>query len=260
MNNKMIRTTICMALIVVFNTFLTAQERYYPITKIEDKEHVMSDAYWDIWTPEVQKQIDCDIEQYRKADCRMVLDDIDTSKPVEVSQLTHAFVFGAHIFNYNQLGNTEANNRYKELYGTLFNSATVAFYWRVFEPEPKHLRFKSEYQDTEEFWNECPDPQYQPHWRRPATDDVISFLKSKHVRIHGHTLVWGNRKWNHPDWLHDKMMTEKEKTRFLSMLKNKANLQNYKDGDDFTQEYKDMSAKELETVFPRFAKDRKSVV
>ena len=88
---------------------------------------VMSDKYWAIWNDEVQQKIDADIEKFRKADAT-----VEVAAPagaeVKVEQISHAFFFGAHIFNFNQLGKTEWNNRYKELYGTLFNSATVAFY------------------------------------------------------------------------------------------------------------------------------------
>ena len=90
----------------------------------------MSPEYWAIWTPEVTAKLKADIEKYRKAD---FADSVGAPAGVEVKveQISHAFFFGAHIFNYNQLGKTEWNNRYKELYGTLFNSATVAFYWRL---------------------------------------------------------------------------------------------------------------------------------
>ena len=110
---------------------------------------VMSDAYWKIWTPEALAKMDADIEKYRKADAS-----VDVAAPdgtdVAVEQMTHAFFFGAHIFNFNQLGTSERNARYKELYASqiapgksLFNSATVAFYWRAFERFPGKPRFEA---------------------------------------------------------------------------------------------------------------------
>ena len=62
-----------------------------------------------------------------------MLENIAKNSEVKIEQLSHEFKFGAHLFNYNQLGKTEYNERYKELYGTLFNSGTIAFYWRKFE-------------------------------------------------------------------------------------------------------------------------------
>ena len=110
---------------------------------------VMSEEYWKIWNDDVQKRIDVDIEKYRKADGAFALEGVPDGAEVQVEQLTHGFFFGAHIFNYGQLGKKEWNDRYKELYGTLFNSATVAFYWRTLEPYPYAPRFEERYEDTE---------------------------------------------------------------------------------------------------------------
>ncbi len=171
---------------------------------------VMSDAYWKIWNDEVQAKIDADIEKYRKADAA-----IDVAAPdgaeVKVEQVSHAFFFGAHIFNYNQLGKKEWNERYKELYGTLFNSATVAFYWKTLEPYQGEVRFKERYEDTEGFWNTCAHPKEQPHWRRPAVDPVINFCRSRGLRIHGHPLCWGNNTWMTPSWIWDEFCPKSEK-------------------------------------------------
>ena len=88
---------------------------------------VMSDKYWKIWNDQVQAKIDADIERNRKADCEVKIggegeEVVTNGTIVTVEQLDHAFFFGAHIFNFNQLGKKEWNDRYKELYGTLFNS------------------------------------------------------------------------------------------------------------------------------------------
>jgi len=171
---------------------------------------VMSDRYWAIWNDDVQAKISADIEKYRKADAEIAVE-APADAEVTVEQISHAFFFGAHIFNFNQLGKTEWNNRYKELYGTLFNSATVAFYWRTLEPYPYANRFEERYEDTENFWNNCPQPKDQPHWRRPAPDPVISHLKTRGCRIHGHPLIWGNNEWHTPTWLWDDFCPESEK-------------------------------------------------
>ena len=138
----------------------------------------MSDAYWSIWNDDVQRRIDADIEHYRKVDASVEIAASDGTE-VKVEQISHAFFFGAHIFNFNQLGKKEWNERYKELYGTLFNSATVAFYWKTLEPYHGQVRFQETYADTEGFWNACPQPKEQPHWRRPPPDPVIAFLKAR---------------------------------------------------------------------------------
>lgn len=166
---------------------------------------VMSAAYLAHWNDEEQARIDADIEKHRKADAALTLANLPPGTLVEVEQTSHAFVFGAHIFNFDQLGSDELNARYKELYGTLFNSATIPFYWRTFEPEEGHPRFEAEYRDTADFWNSVQEPKRQPHWRRPATDPLVEFCESKDIRLHGHTLVWGNYRWHLPDWLVEKI-------------------------------------------------------
>ena len=170
----------------------------------------MSEAYWRVWNAAEQERMDADIERYRKADGTFAVDAPEGTE-VTVEQIDHAFFFGAHIFNFNQLGKKEWNDRYKELYGTLFNSATVAFYWRTLEQRPYAPRFEERYEDTENFWNSCPQPKEQAHWRRPAPDPVIDFLKTRRVRIHGHPLVWGNFAWQLPTWLWDDFCPEAEK-------------------------------------------------
>ena len=177
---------------------------------------VMSEKYWSYWNEAVQAKIDADIEKYRKADIEVKIggegeDAVPVGTEVKVEQISSAFFFGAHIFNFNQLGKKEWNDRYKALYGTLFNSATVAFYWRTLETYPYAPRFAERYEDTENFWNSCPQPKDQAHWRRPAPDSVIEFLKSRGCRIHGHPLVWGNNEWQTPTWLWESFCPDEEK-------------------------------------------------
>lgn len=174
---------------------------------------VMSARYYEIWNDDVQKEIDARIEKYRKADASVTLQNVKPGTDVRVEQITHEFIFGAHIFNFRQLGTCERNARYENLYGTLFNSATVAFYWKKFELEPDKPRFATEERDTEAFWNQCADPKSQPHWRRPASDQCVEFCETKGIRIHGHPMVWGNRTWQHPDWIWHNYALPEEKAK-----------------------------------------------
>lgn len=181
---------------------------------------VMSEAYWKLWNPEVQARIDRDIEAHRKADYTLTLPKgVAAGSEVKVEQLSHDFIFGAHIFNFNQLGTSERNRKYKELYGTLFNSATIAFYWKKFELEFGKPRFAASEWDSEEYWNRAQDPNNEPHWRRPASDPVVAFCESKGIRLHGHTITWGNRRWQHPEWLLEKVCPADEREKLLGLGK-----------------------------------------
>ncbi len=161
----------------------------------------MSPEYRAIWNDKIQAEIDARIEKYRKADAEIKLSNVKPGTEVRIEQTGHQFLFGAHIFNFNQLGSTEVNNRYKAVYGTLFNSATIAFYWKKFEPTPGKPRFKTAYEDTEEYWNKVKEPKKETHWRRPSSDQVVEFCESKGLQMNGHTIIWGNRVWQHPEWL-----------------------------------------------------------
>ena len=161
----------------------------------------MSQGYWDLWNDDDQGQIDADIEKYRKADASWALDGVKAGDKVKVEQISSSFYFGAHIFNYDQLGTDERNEKYKALYGDLFNSATIAFYWKTLEPVEGHPRYDGEYRDTAAFWNACKNPKLEPHWRRPAPGPVVDFCQSKGIRLHGHPLVWGSNKSMYPHWI-----------------------------------------------------------
>ncbi len=200
---------------------LLVSGRYSKAGTSAETDQAMSSAYWDLWNPEVQTRIDRDIEKYRKADALLEIEGLAAGTEVKIEQISHDFIFGAHIFNFNQLGTTERNKRYKELYGSLFNSATIAFYWRPFEMQPDRLRFREEYWDTEEYWNQVEEPEKKPHWRRPATDPVVEFCESKGIRLHGHTITWGSTKWQHPEWLFEQFCPDDEKQKFNELGREK---------------------------------------
>lgn len=208
----------------------------------------MSDGYRALWNDDVQKKIDADIEKHRKADGVFQLPASAAGKNVKVEQISHDFIFGAHIFNFDQLGTDERNKRYKELYGTLFNSATISFYWKQLELEEGKPRFRSEYRDTADFWNKCEEPWKQSHWRRPPTDVVVDFCKSKGIRLHGHPLVWGNNTWQFPDWLINELPFEY--LRKADLDRNPVNGRLATAG--MAAAFKDMSVEEMEKALPAF--------
>lgn len=225
----------------------------------EGAKTVMSDAYWSLWNDDVQQRIDVDIERYRKADAIVAVPGAVSGTEINVEQIDHAFVFGANIFNYNQLGTTERNRRYKQLFGTLFNSATIALYWKPFEMQPGRPRFKEEYWDTEAFWNTLGNPKEQPHWRRPAADPVVAFCEEKGIRLHGHTMVWGSRRWQHPEWLID-FAPENERQIIDSWMEPMASKDPVSpSADKMTKTYEKLTPKEIESKIPEFSKETRKV-
>ena len=174
---------------------------------------MLSPSYYARWNADEQARIDADIEKYRKADATVTIG-APAGAEVAVEQVSHAFRFGAHLFNFNQLGSHEANERHKAVWsgtfadGALFNSGTIAFYWRPFEPVEGKMRFEEEDADTEAWWNACRDPKAQRFWRRPPSEPVVKFCEEKGVWRHGHPIVWANPEWHYPDWLMAKLPHE----------------------------------------------------
>nr|MDF3286644.1 hypothetical protein [Opitutae bacterium KCR 482] len=63
---KRIIITTALAALTAFTSL--ASDVKIPKNASEDTGNIMTQKYWDIWNPELQKQIDADIEANRKAD------------------------------------------------------------------------------------------------------------------------------------------------------------------------------------------------
>ena len=241
-------------------TFAFASDIKIPKNAEEDTGKIMSQKYWDVWNADVQKKIDADIDANRKADAVVNVGQVKEGSEVVVEQISHDFIFGAHIFNFDQLGSDELNAKYKSLYGTLFNSATVSFYWAKFEMQPNRPRFKSEYWDSAKYWNETKSPKTEPHWRRPAPENVIKYCKEMGIRVHGHPLIWDNRSWHMPTWLFDYCLTDpKERELFMKEVLVEFPVHGNKSlPEKYTQKfYKELTPKQLSKMFPIFAANMK---
>ncbi len=158
------------------------------------------------WTPEVEKEIDERIEKVRKADA--VVDSLPAGAEVKVEQISSKFLFGAHLFNYDQLGSDALNATYRAAFTNYFNSGTIAFYWKEFEPEEGKKRYVSGPRDEPAFWNafdfKNDEPEKFVEWRRPAPDRVIDFCRKNNIEMHGHAILY--YAWS-PKWLFKKVTT-----------------------------------------------------
>ncbi|MBQ3748175.1 MAG: endo-1,4-beta-xylanase [Kiritimatiellae bacterium] len=154
----------------------------------------MSAEYRKLWGPSVQSAIDGRIEKFRKADA--ALGGFKPGTTVEVEQLTHDFKFGAHIFNFDQLGSDAANDIYKATFTNLLNAATVAYYWSNYEPERGSFRHAAGPHDSTAFWNGVaglsPEEKYNRfvEYRRPAPDPILDFCERNGISVHGHAMVY----------------------------------------------------------------------
>jgi len=147
----------------------------------------VSAAYLKFWdAPGVQERIERDIRSNRMAEARLTFASVKAGTEVTVEQTRHAFLFGGNSFLFGDLKTPEKNRRYAETFGTLFNAATVAFYWKTLEPEPGKPRYGE-------------GSPYE--YRRPPTDPVVAYMASRGVNMNGHAIIYGMRRWGHPTWM-----------------------------------------------------------
>jgi endo-1,4-beta-xylanase len=147
---------------------------------------VMSEAYLKYWNTEAQAKIDSDIDKYRKADAVCKLKDVHDGTEVRIEQTSHLFLFGGNIFLFGDLKSKEKNERYENTFGTLFNAATIPFYWKTLELVKGKPRYEA-------------NSTYE--YRRPATDPVVDFCEANGIYMNGHAIIYGMRRWGHPDWM-----------------------------------------------------------
>jgi GH35 family endo-1,4-beta-xylanase len=146
----------------------------------------VSAAYLKFWeAPAVQARITEGIRSNRMAEAALRLD-VKPGTDVTVEQTRHAFLFGCNSFLFGDLKTPEKNTRYAETFGTLFNAATVAFYWKTLEPEPGKPRYAE-------------GSSYE--YRRPPTDPVVAYMEARGINMNGHAIIYGMRRWGHPAWM-----------------------------------------------------------
>ncbi|WP_256009045.1 endo-1,4-beta-xylanase [Desertivirga xinjiangensis] len=141
------------------------------------------DSLWS--DPSIEQRIQNGIEKNRKGDFRLHIPG-KGKKNVEIRQISHDFDFGANGFMVKEFDTEERNERYEKVFSSLFNVATVPFYWKTTEPEQGKLRF---------------DASSPKKYRRPAPDLVLEFCRKYGISPKGHPLVWSNPAFAIPDWL-----------------------------------------------------------
>lgn len=154
------------------------------LAQAQVSDSAMSGAYWEMWNPQVQERIDRGIEAHRKGDAAIRVG--RNAGEVRVEQVSHDFLFGGNTFLFDDLGSERNNAIYRNTFGTLFNAATVAFYWKYLEPEQGKPRFAK-------------GSSYI--YRRPPPDPVVEFLNARGININGHAIIYGLRLHGHPEWM-----------------------------------------------------------
>jgi endo-1,4-beta-xylanase len=104
---------------------------------------------------------------------------------IDMEQTCHEFLFGANIFMLGGFPTPEQNRQFETSFTSIFNYATVPFYWSDLEPEQGKPRFAKE---------------STPIYRRPPPDAVVEFCQKNGIEMKGHPLVW--HQW-YPKWRPD---------------------------------------------------------
>lgn len=90
----------------------------------------------------LEKEIENNIEKYRKGDFKVELPDGIKAERIKVKQIKSDFMFGANTFMLDSFNSNEQNDEYKEKFLKLFNTAVVGTFWRDYEPEKGKYRFE----------------------------------------------------------------------------------------------------------------------
>ena len=118
-------------------------------------------------------------EMYRKGFCRLGLVAPDGTlvqkAQVRVKLKKHAFRFGCNAFMLDQFPEKEQNEKYEEVFASLFNEAVIPFYWSDLEPEDGKCRYEA---------------GSTPIYRRPPPDQVLAFCRRNNITPKGHPLCW----------------------------------------------------------------------
>jgi endo-1,4-beta-xylanase len=117
------------------------------------------------------------IEQVRKGDGVVVVRNRDR-KPVNGARITieqtrHNFLFGCNAFRVGRIADAAREEEYRRRFASVFNYATLGFYWAAYEAEQGH-------------------PQYA------YTDRVVDWCRQNKIACKGHPLVWD---YADPSWL-----------------------------------------------------------
>lgn len=131
------------------------------------------------------------IRQYRTAPLTVRVVDASgkplASQAVRVQHLRHLFRFGAALHGdiAERPGETDADRRHREAFLSVFNAATVTFYWAGYEPE------RGVWKDEERL-------------RR------IAWLQERGIVVRGHPLFWNHEQACVPKWLAGMTLTRDE--------------------------------------------------
>ena len=134
------------------------------------------------------------IEKYRKGDIKINIKDLNgnviPNAKIKIKQKNHEFKFGANLFMLDELETDEKNQLYKDYFKSIFNMATLPFYWSSIEPEKGKLRY---------------DKNSEKYYRRPSIDLCLEYCEKNGIEPREHALAYEHQ---FPKWLKDASVDE----------------------------------------------------
>ena len=134
------------------------------------------------------------IEKYRKGDIKLHFKDKNGNSisvdNLKIKQISHEFKFGANIFMLDEMETEDKNQAYKDYFKSVFNMATLPFYWDSLEEEKGKLRYDK---DSPKFY------------RRPPIDLCMEFCEENGIEPREHALAYEH---HFPAWLKNTSIDE----------------------------------------------------
>ena len=134
------------------------------------------------------------IEKYRKGNMTVsVIDENGNAVPnakIKINQIKHEFKFGANLFMLDELETDKKNKLYREHFKSIFNMATLPFYWSSIEPEKGKVRY---------------DKNSEKYYRRPPIDLCIEYCEENEIEPREHALAYEHQ---FPKWLSNATVDE----------------------------------------------------
>lgn len=111
---------------------------------MSDRREVLKN--FERYREQTQHRVQHGIEQNRKGHGIITVTDakgvpIQGAK-LRLKQKNHEFRFGANLFMLDEFESEQKNTAYRDAFASLFNMATLPFYWDSTEPEKGKLRYR----------------------------------------------------------------------------------------------------------------------
>ncbi len=178
-SNKPFCQLLFLANMLLIPFMTSAQDKVFPAVISKDY-----DALWN--DPAIEQRISEGIKKNRMGTATLQFVDSKgkklTNVEVRLEQTRHDFLFGANLFMLDGFPTPEENRQYEKSFLSLFNYATIPFYWSDLEPEQGKPRYEK---------------NSIPIYRRPPPDALVEFCQKNNIAMKGHPLVW--HQW-YPKW------------------------------------------------------------